>query len=498
MGENEPIFGVLDPKILDLPVAQQITTMHDAIDNYNYSETPQPHFVKLFSFIIRQYQQITELDLVEKLSEILGNIAGYKLGLNVRNVINLPEIFMMKLLSSNKKEYIASAINYYRKISRVLGPRFVLQNFARPYSSNNSIQTGVAILIHQLLCDFPKFKFTSDDFNGWIYPLTSLPVIGFQLVQSIQKIVPEFDDYDKVSIIRPPSVPFPNSVSIPSRTPKKSPSKAPMTARPSPLPRLLPRNSIKNPSIMYQLTDRQKEAREFIDKDFDKNENVETIFKNCMKNVSSEEWEERSNSYNTLKRIIRYHPEAVDYESIHIFVGSVLEDIESPKSALSLSALSLLSESVEKKSSDMELEFGRVLPYVLKRFAKCAQFFENALNEFCKVSVRCISPKRIVSILMSQVDMKSPKCQSVVSSMIRDSIRKSKENNELVFRKNSKDLNDLIIALYKLLQGSQKTVRDPAKESVKLLSAIYSDSFIQSVQKVSDVKDLSLFMQCLN
>ena len=476
--DDDLLFGILDPTIFDDSIEEQIARVEDSVENYSYSEVNPPHFTKCFTFLVKQFSQCKDVLILSRLADILGNIAGYKLGMNVRNVLTVADKIMMTLLCQTDKTCIASAVNFFRKTARVVGPRFVFTDFIRKHAKNTNAGTGIAILVHQLIIDFPKFKFELEDFDGWVYPLSAIPGVGYQLVSAIRGILPEFDDYDKDAIKRPPSVP------LKSLNQSAPPPLPPNSARPTVCPRLLPRRiSTRTDGSVFQLTERQTAVREFVDQPFQPGEKPGSLLEASIPKMVSKEWEDRSESYNTVRRIMKYEPDIITDDTVHSIVTATLDDIESPRAALALSAMGLLQETVNAKADDMELEIARVIPVVMKRFAKSAQFFEQALTEFMNIAVRKISPKRFVSLMIINGDTKSPKVQTAVAEYTRNSLHRCVNNNEKLFRKNSKDLNDIIVILNKLVNASVKSARDPAKECVSLLSTIYGDSFATIVQK---------------
>ncbi|EAX86524.1 hypothetical protein TVAG_341810 [Trichomonas vaginalis G3] len=524
MGENELIFGILDPKILQSPISLQPGLISSAIDNYAYSDSIPPHFVKLFTFITKQFQEINDLTVLHKIADILGNIAGYKLGMNARNVIAICENIMIRLLCSNDRNHISSSINFFRKVARVIGPRFVFQNFISKNVDNSSAILGISILSHQLIADFPSFPFTIDDFQGWIFPLFKVQSIGPELVRLIKLRIPDFDYSDISFVSRPLTVPI-SSSSPPNQsnatfhqaTPKKCPVHPPKTARPSPLPKLYPRGSaprvsiicderrppktaqrqsqlqLKDTSIIYKMTGRQKEVREFVDNPFNEEEDVQTIYSKSITNVSSEDWELRSQGYNNLRRILRYSNETFSSDDIHKVVTQSLVDIDSVKSALCMSSVSFLSEIVDVKSGEMESEIGKIIPILVKKVSQCGQFLEKSLEAFFEICVNKINGRKLVKSVISPLSQnKSPKSQLCCMKLINDSIKKNYSSGDILFPKNSNDLGQILNLLVRFSEGSTQEVRDSAKKSLRILSSMYSDSFQQIVQKALSVTDISI------
>ena len=495
MENDDLLFGVLNTSILELPIKEQIEEIGKSVENYSYSELNPPHFTKLFTYLVKEYSTCANMPALSRLAEILGNIAGYKLGMNVRNVLTVADKIMITLLASTDKTCIASAVNFYRKAARVIGPRFVIRDFIKPNYKNVSIQTGISILVHQLLIDFQSFPWESDDFEGWVYPLSAIPGVGYQLVTSIKNVVPDFDDYDKELVKRPPSVPLKGAAGVSTPVFDKPPPLPPNSARPS-FPRLLPRRFAKGESSVFQLTERQTAVREFIDQPFGPADKVQDILNDAIRDMGSKEWEDRSAAYNTMRRILRYEDSLINSDNMHNIVSATIEDIESTRAALALSALSLLQETITTKAADMELEIGRVVPVIVKRFSKSAQFFEQALSEFMDVMISNITPKRFVSLMVASGDSRSSKVQTAIAKYIRNSLRRCTEEGEKLFRKNSKDIEDLVVLVSKLLSGSLKSTRDAAKDCVSLLSTIYGESFANIVQKaLPEGTDASKFLR---
>lgn len=535
-------FGLIDENKLSLPYEQLINEIDDAVAMFSYSPQTPPDFLGFFQYLTSYFQDCEEPAILEKLTESLSSIAGYKLGLRVAEVFLLAQNIILKLLANPNINSMKTAVDYARKVSRVIGPRIVIKKFIVPNVNNIPCQRGLTIMATLAITDHPKFSFVNDDFNkSWVGPLSEVVGVGPRLISAIKSKLPNYDDAEcnDIPIKRPPSVPVKFSY-IKEMKKQETPTEnetnknrlqPPKSARPPLPPRILSRPKVTNTSsdntssIMYQMTNRQQQIREFVDEPFENADEINGSFSNylqqCRSFLKSSDWEERSAAYNQSKRILRYSTYSFTDDDIHQLVTVAVEDVSSQRAALSLSAVGAISEAFSQAPGVMIYELGRILPVLIKLHQKNAQYFENALGSCFQVIIENMPPKRFLSVLIQNCDTKSSKVQSAVSRYIRTSLEKvikyqtepsqspsslkrkagSRSNSAILsssekfFTKKSDDLRTLISVLSKLLKGAAAETREAAKDSVRLLSEIYGDSLYQIVDSVLQPRDTAEFQK---
>ncbi|OHS94234.1 hypothetical protein TRFO_11323 [Tritrichomonas foetus] len=536
-------YGIIPKDRLHLPYDEFLCEIESSIAQFSYSPGTTIDFIGFFKFLVSYYQDCDEPEILRKFIELLSSIAGYKLGIRVGEVFHLAQNIILKLLSSPNVNNLKSAVDFYRKVSRVVGPRIVLQEFVIPNLQNIPCHRGLAIIAHQSIADNPKFNFTNEDFGDWVSTLSEVIGIGPRLISSIKQVMPDIELYDHITSGRPPSVPVsfnltqhqPHHVSGTPSVPAP-----PHSARPGIPRRILTRknpngtsffcsepdenskfasqNSIgtttsvtnnssnayhpnsprasRQPtasSIMFQMTSRQQQIREFVDEPFDKEEASPEYVQQCRSGLSSTDWEERSASYNQMKRILRYSTNSINEEDLHSLVTSVLDDICSQRSALALSAVGALDEAFLRNPQTMTFELSRIIPVILKLHQKTAQFFESALCNCFENIIRTMRSKRFLSVIVANGETKSSKIQAATSKYIRISLEKAVETSEGLFPRKSNEVRALVKLVSKLLNGSAAETRDAARESARYLSLIYSDSFSQIVDSALEPRDAHEF-----
>ena len=542
-------FGLIEESKLDLPYEELINDVEDVVAQFSYSRSNQPDFLGFFQFLTSYFQECEEQEILRKLTEILSSIAGYKLGLRVAEVFILAQSILLKLLSSPNVNNMKTAVDYCRKVSRVIGPRIVLEKFVVPNISVTPCQRGLAAIATLAINDNPKFEFVSSDFDkSWVIPLSEITRYGQRFLNAIQKAIPDYN-FDGISAYsgitnlgRPPSVPVKFNLTEQVNTninlmealttSASQPIKRtiPSSARPPIPPRILNRknssvnNSFNgeesNGSIIFKLTSRQQQIREFVDEPFEDSDHfsLSIYIQQCRSSLSSTDWEERSASYNQAKRILRYSPDSFSDDDIHLLVTATLEDVTSQRSALALSSIGALSEAFSQKPSAMSFELGRVLPALLKLHQKTAQFFESALTSCMEIIIDSMSPKRFLSILIANCDTKSTKVQTAISKYIRASLEKQQSSptpipgskvasrtatagtasSDRFFSKKCNELRTLIVILNKLLKGAATETREAAKDSVRILSDLYGESFNSIVDSALEPRAAAEFYRTIN
>lgn len=536
-------FGLIDEDKLNLPYEQLIHEIDDAVAMFSYSPSEPPDFLGFFQYLTSYFQDCEEPAILEKLTESLSSIAGYKLGLRVAEVFVLAQEIILKLLANPNINSMKIAVDYARKVSRVIGPRIVIKKFIVPNAHIIPCQRGLTIMATLAITDHPKFSFVKEDFNkSWVGPLSEIAGVGPRLITAIKSKLPNFEcGTECEEIKRPPSVPVKfNFIKDIQKQEKKVENEEtknrlqpPKSARPPLPPRILSRpkasntNSDNSLSVMYQMTNRQQQIREFIDEPFDNtdetsNSSFSNYLQQCRTFLKSSDWEERSAAYNQSKRILRYSTDSFNDDDIHQLITIAVDDVSSQRAALALSAIGAVSESFQKVPTVMVYELGRILPVLIKLHQKNAQYFESALNGCFQSIIENIPPKRFLSVLIQNCETKSSKVQIAVSRYIRASLEKVIKNqqepsqppprvtkmkngsrsssamissSEKFFTKKSDDLKTLVSVISKLLKAAASETREAAKDSVKLLSDIYGDALYQIVDSVLQPRDASEFQR---
>lgn len=537
-------FGLIDQDKLNLPYEQLIHEIDDAVAMFSYSPSDPPDFLGFFQYITSYFQDCEEPAILEKLTESLSSIAGYKLGLRVAEVFLLAQNIILKLLANPNINSMKIAVDYARKVSRVIGPRIVINKFIVPNVHIIPCQRGLTIMATLAITDHPKFTFVKEDFNkSWVGPLSEVAGVGPRLMDAIKSKLPNFDGGaecgDIPQLKRPPSVPakfsFIQNIQKQEKPVENEENKnrmqPPKTARPPLPPRIISRPKATNTnsdnvlSSMYQMTNRQQQVREFIDEPFENTDEISSSFSNylqqCRSYLSSTDWEERSAAYNQSKRILRYSTDSFTDDDVHQLITIAVDDVSSQRSALALSAIGAVSEAFQQVPGVMVYELGRILPVLIKLHQKNAQYIENALNNCFKSVIENMPPKRFLSVLIQNCDSKSSKVQIAVSRYIRSSLEKVVANqqepqqpsrvtrvkngsrasssmlasSEKFFTKKSDDLKTLITVISKLLKAPASETREAAKDSAKLLSNIYGDSLYQVVDSALQPRDAAEFQR---
>jgi hypothetical protein len=200
-------FGVLRSEDLRLPHAEFIDCLRSNIATFSYDLRHPPDFQSHFEFVIGHFSDCDDLDLLKDAIELLGHIAGYKLGVSVIHIFTAAAPMALRLLESPAISHTKSSVDYYRKISRAIGPRLVLSSFVAPNSPNRAHQRGLAVIAHQCISDNPEFPFDESDFRGWIDDLISVGGVGPRLRALIQERIVNIDFIAPKPDTRPPTVP---------------------------------------------------------------------------------------------------------------------------------------------------------------------------------------------------------------------------------------------------------------------------------------------------
>jgi hypothetical protein len=149
------------------------------------------------------------------------------------------------------------------------------------------------------------------------------------------------------------------------------------------------------------------------------------------------------------------------------------------------------------KTATMESELARILPPMLRLHQKTAQFFEATLGECFDVIIESVSVKRFLSVLVSTEATKSTRVQAAIAKYCKDSLTKQGRTNERMFAKGSSELTEIIKMLSKLLSGAASETREAARDSSRLLSAIYGDQFPGIVQRCLESREAAEFMRTM-
>jgi hypothetical protein len=484
-------FGIIQTKDLQLPHSDLVECIRSHIAEFSYDLTNPPDFQGLFGFLVTRFADCDDLEIIRDMVDLLAQIAGYKLGVAVVHIFTRVAPLALRLLASGTVNNTKSAVDYFRKIARAIGPRLVLSQFVAPNSSNRACQRGLGVIVHQSIADSPEFHFVSADFDGWVQNLVSLVGIGPRIRDLLRERLPSTDFLDPISDPRPPTVPpvfrpFP----APSGDNPVAKIVHPSSARP-----VNPRRLLGDGSSVYNLTTRQQQIREFVDEPFAAGEKIVAVVAQARRGLEQKDWEEKTASFNASKRILRYCPDAMSDDDIHELVTAVLDSLGSPQTALVFSALGALEEAFKMRTGTMEYELGRILPSILKLHQKTAQFFEAPLSQCFDVLVEAIPVKRFLAVLISSEGTKSTRVQAAAARYCRDSLAKQGRTNEKMFVKGSSELSDLIKMISRLLSGATSETREAARDSSRLLGAIYGDQFPGIVQRVLEARDAAEFLR---
>ena len=517
--KNQPklAFGILQNQFLKLQPDEFINIIEETLDRYSYDPTISPDFQGLFMFIVQKFELTEDIDLLARAVSVLSNIGGYRLGISVAPLLELISPLTIRLLSDNKVDFVKSGVDFYRKAGRILGPRYIFKSFIEPNTHNESIQRSLAIIVHQLINDNPKFDFIPDDFGDGIKSLTSASSIGPKLASTIRQrvYIPEFDS---IELVEPRPIPIPRKINNrnsynalftqnskdTSNDCDDSPQSPlfPTSSSPASLfskmksqySRTMPlRPNTHGP--VFQLTQRQQQVRKFNDSPFDESENIREIISSVRNGISSKEWDDRCSAYNLARRVLKYSTDSFTDDDVHEIVTASLEDVVNVRAALAMASIGALEELFLNKGEVMELELARILPVLLKLHAKTAQFFESALQHCCDVIVESIPSKRFCSVMISIGESKSPKVQAAIANLYCSSITKCNENKEKFFSKLSDELIYLIKTVNNMLNGSSPQIRQSARNIVCQLYLFYGEDLTKAVKKILSGNDANQFLQ---
>lgn len=531
-------FGLINEDKLNLPYEELINEIENAVAMFSYSPSKPPDFLGFFQYLTTYFQDCEEPAILEKLTESLSSIAGYKLGLRVAEVFLLAQSIILKLLANPNINSMKIAVDYARKVSRVIGPRIVLKKFIIPNVNNIPCQRGLTIMATLAITDHPKFSFVEEDFDmSWVGPLSEVVGVGPRLINAIKAKLPNYkgnsECNDILQLQRPPSVPVKfNFIKDIQKEEKNAENEdnfnrrhAPSTARPPLPPRILSKSKNSNvksdgsSSIIFHMTNRQQQIREFIDEPFNESENTYNYLQQCRTLLASKDWEQRSAAYNQAKRILRYSTDSFTDDDIHQLITVAIDDMASQRAALALSSIGALNEAFLQAPASMSIELGRVLPVLIKLHQKNGQYFENALSNCFQAIIENISPKRFLTILIPNCETKSSKVQIAISKYIRASLEKvakrqlqqtpqksfmrnnMQSNSSLslsqdkFFTKKSNEVKNLIVVINNLLKAPAADTREAAKDCVKLLYEIYDDSLYQIVDSSLQPREVAEFQK---
>lgn len=506
-------FGILQNHQLSLHSEEFIGIIEEALECYSYDPKQLPDFQGLFKFIVQKFESVDNNELLTRAVSVLSNIGGYRLGILVAPLLDLISPLTIRLLSDSKIDYVKSGVDFYRKVGRILGPRYIFNSFIEPNARNEPLQRSLAIIVHQLINDNPKFNFIPDDFGDGIKSLANIEGVGPRLASTIKQRVdiPEFDNIEPIDF-QPLPVPRKTNRSSYNFTITQSPKD---NFDNSPQPPLLPVGSIPTSLFTkvkpnysrtmplrpnthgsaYQLTQRQQQVRKFNDTPFDEDESIREIVISVRNGIGSKEWDDRCTAYNLARRVLKYSTDSFTDDDVHQMVTSALEDVVSVRAALQLAAIGAIEELFLNKSEIMELELARVLPILLKLHLKTAQFFESALQHCCNIVVETMPSKRFCSILISIGESKSQKVQTAVANLYFCSISKCNENKEKFFSKASDEFIYLIKIVNKMLNGISPPIRQSARNIAHQLYILYGEDLTKAVQKTLSGNDVNQFIQ---
>lgn len=512
-------FGIIQNKLLNLQPDELIGCIEKKLECYSYDPKIQTDFKGLFKFIAQRFESVENNEIVMRAVSVLSNIGGYRLGISVASLLELISPLTIRLLSDAKVEYVKSAVDFYRKVGRILGPRYIFNSFIEPNTGNESMQRSLAVIVHQLINDNPKFDFLPEDFGDGIKNLSNLVGVGPRLANSIKQRVDiaEFDNIEPVDQI---PIPLPRKhnrnslnqmISLKSKetddcenhlppkllTQSSSPNSL-FTKMKSQYSRTLPLTSSTRPNThgpIFQLTPRQQQIRKFNDSPFEESENIREIVNSVRRGITSKEWDERCSSFNLARRVLKYSTDSFNEDDVHAIVTASLEDVVGVRAALSLSAIGAIEELFINKTEVMEMELARVLPVLLKLHAKTAQFFESSLQQCCDIIVNSMPSKRFCSVMISIGESKSPKVQAAMANLYCKSITKCNENKEKFFSKASDEFVNIIKIVNNFLDGSLSPIRESGRDIIHQLYLLYEDDLTKAVHKTLVGNDANRFLQ---
>lgn len=518
---NKLAFGILQNHTLNLKPDKLIDHIEKRLNCYSYDPHIITDFEGLFKFIIEKFEGVDRIDLLSRAVSVLSNIGGYRLGITVAPLIDLVSPLTIKLLSNSQVEYVKIGVDFYRKVGRILGPRYIFTRFIAPNIEDESIQKTLAIIVHQLITDNPNFEFTNDDFGEWIKTLIKLDGVGPRLSSTIKQYVNISDnenfepDMDEDTIAIPRKMSNRNSYNVlfsqnlnlnnkrsteynlPPQPPLVTNSSTPtslFTKMKSSYSRTMPMRPNTH-GAAFQLTQRQQQIRKFNDSPFEEDESVREIVVSVRNGMKSKEWDDRCTAYNLARRVLKYSTDSFNDDDVHEMVTFILDDVVSVRAALQLAAISAIEELFLNKTEEMEIELARVLPILLRLHSKTAQFFEAALSQCCNIVVLSMPSKRFCSVLLAIGESKSQKVQAASADLYCKSITKANENKEKFFSKTSDEFIYLIKIVNKMLNGVSPQIRESARNIVKQLYVFYGDDLEKAAQKNLSENDVNHFLQ---
>jgi hypothetical protein len=492
-------FGVVPCDDLGLPHFELISAVEKALNGFSYDHLDPPDFRGLFLFLVASFEQCDDLDLLQKACDTLANIAGYKLGVSSIDVFVRVKLMALKLIASTNVAHIKSAVSYFRKVARAVGPRVVLRDFVAANIGSTEVHRGLAIISHQLITDFPEFTFGYDDFGEWVDPLGAVPGIGQRLVSAIESRRRDCIWFRSEGQIRTPTVAHKFNLGSVLMSGESTPQVPvhPQSARPGMAHRLMPRKPVSEPisSSIFQLSQRQKQVREFIDRPFSPDIRISDVMDEIRTSLSGKDWEERSASYNGLRRVLRYNCSDVSDDDLHLLITAAIDDANTPRGALFLAVMSGIEEAFRTRSRAMEFELPRILPAIMKLHQKSAQFVEESLAKCFAVIVANVPAKRFLAVLMQNSDTKSPKVQAAIAKYCKESLMRCLEEKERLFVKAGNEAGELVKLIWRLMAGSTSETREGAKEAAKAFGRIYGDTCSGIVHRVLENRDAADFLR---
>jgi len=482
MDHPQKRFGIVEESIFRLPIADILTSIELIVENFLYDERCPPHFSKLFSYLVQTFLDCSDISLIHRCIELLSHIAGYKMGVNVYSYFKKPEAMVIKLLASVSNSHVRSAIDYCRKVSRVIGPSEVLKWIVIPNVSKAPLQRGLAIMAHQILLDFPKFPFTIENFEKWVQPISSVPNVGFQLINTISSRIPKFLENNKYAQIVIASKTSSSAQSIsPPETPRDSSADG-LESR---------KHSHSTSSISMPGSNKIRVSR-YKQRPFSPQTDVSTVINDSLQTISNGEWEEKCSAYNSFRRVYKFHPDMIKNELSHEFISGVVNDVPSQRSLLSTAAIGALSEFIKSMPNEIEPELGRVIPVLVGRFDKIAPAIEATLIECLSTLAIHISTKRLIPLLVENGEPQCNRSKIEVMNTIRKSLEKC-TSKELPFRRNSSSLYDLISFIFLQLASQIPEVVEDSKRVSSILKNLYGNYYGTIVEKSLGEDDSKTF-----
>lgn len=477
-------FGFVETPTLLLEPKDMIPALNRSLTRFSYDFQRPPDFRGLFEFIVSKYTSCTDPDIVQGAIDILANVAGYKLGVNVADIFATVKDMIVTLISSHSLSHLKSAVDYFRKVSRALGPRAVINAFIAPNSGNAAAQRGLAVIAHQIMTDSPGFNFLDSDFGSWVDDLSNSSG-GQRLSATIAGIRQKCASCENDRLTMTAPIPTSSTPVRPLRPTRAIPH------------RLTRENRGSSGSICYSMTQRQQSVRNFVDEPYPEASAAFAAAADASRmrdGVGATDWEDRSAAFNTAKRLLRYAPGNMSDDDVHAFVTAAIEDVGNQRAALALAAIGALEEGFRKKGSSMEFELGRVAPVLMRLTQKTGQFFEEALDKCFEAMIGGIPAKRLLGVLIKG-DLKSSKVQAAIARYCRDALQKCVTGNERMFAKGSAEITELVEFLFKMLTGASPGARDAARDAARLLSSIYGDDMSAIVSGALEPRQANEFMK---